>query len=226
MSKLAFDYSKWDNLDTDDSDAEPAPAPIQQEDDTQQKGWRPHADPILQVKDLSKFVISYELEAVFDAQAFDKGTPRAKRALRAVLKGNLARLDSTLAWDYDRAEEAFAKDIKPSVNTTECCYILFRTKTWALFVWAPTDHVDADAYTSRALELREALGGQIRIPNVFSWFRHEDVVLDKSVTDAPALSLSIEQAGGVEGVVSPAERSKGAAVPSTVPDPPAPRSAL
>ena len=29
MSKLAFDYSKWDNLDTDDSDAEPAPkAPI------------------------------------------------------------------------------------------------------------------------------------------------------------------------------------------------------
>ena len=226
MSKLAFDYSKWDNLDTDDSDAEPAPTAPIQEDDTQQKGWRPHADPILQVKDLSKFVISYELEAVFDAQAFDKGTPRAKRALRAVLKGNLARLDSTLAWDYDRAEEAFAKDIKPSVNTTECCYILFRTKTWALFVWAPTSHVDADAYTSKALQLREALGGQIRIPNVFSWFKHEDVVLDESVTDAPALSLSIEQAGGVEGAASPAERPKGAAVPSTVPDPPPPRSAL
>ena len=32
---------------------------------------------------------------------------------------------------------------------------------------------------------------------MFSWFTHEDVVLDKSVTDAPALSLSIEQAGGV-----------------------------
>ena len=46
MSKLAFDYSKWDNLDTDDSDAEaPTITPIQ-EDDTQQKGWRPHADPI------------------------------------------------------------------------------------------------------------------------------------------------------------------------------------
>ena len=28
-------------------------------------------------------------------------------ALRAVLKGNLARLDSTLAWDHDRAEDAF-----------------------------------------------------------------------------------------------------------------------
>ena len=38
-------------------------------------------------------------------------------------------------------------------------------------------------------------------------------MLDKSVTDAPALSLSIEQAGGVEGVVSPAERSRGAAAP-------------
>ena len=101
MSKLAFDYSKWDNLDTDDSDADEPKAPIQQEDETQQKGWRAHADPILQVKDLSKFVLSYELEAVFDAQAFDKGTPRAKRALRAVLKGNLARLDSTLAWDHD-----------------------------------------------------------------------------------------------------------------------------
>ena len=63
MSKLAFDYSKWDNLDTDDSDAEPAPAPIQQEDEPQQKGWRAHADPILQVKDLSQFVLSYELEA-------------------------------------------------------------------------------------------------------------------------------------------------------------------
>ena len=226
MSKLAFDYSKWDNLDTDDSDAEPAPTAPIQEDDTQQKGWRPHADPILQVKDLSKFVISYELEAVFDAQAFDKGTPRAKRALRAVLKGNLARLDSTLAWDADRAEDAFVHDIKPNVSTTECCYILFRTKTWALFVWAPTSHVDADAYTSRALELREALGGQIRIPNVFSWCKHEDVVLDSNVTDAPALSLSIEQAGGVEGAVSPAERPKGAAVPSTVPDPPPPRSAL
>ena len=138
MSKLAFDYSKWDNLDTDDSDAEAPAAPIHQEDDTQQKGWRAHADPILQVKDLSKFVISYELEAVFDAQAFDKGTPRAKRALRAVLKGNLARLDSTLAWDHDRAEDAFMHDIKPNVSTTECCYILFRTKTWALFVWAPT----------------------------------------------------------------------------------------
>ena len=74
--------------------------------------------------------------------------------------------------------------------------------------------------------MREALGGQIRIPNVFSWFKHEDVVLDESVTDAPALSLSIAQAGGVEGVASPAERSKGAAVPSHVPDPPAPRSAL
>ena len=154
MSKLAFDYSKWDNLDTDDSDAEEPKAPIQ-EDDTQQKGWRPHADPILQVKDLSKFVISYELEAVFDAQAFDKGTPRAKRALRAVLRGNLARLDSTLAWDHDRAEDAFLSDIKPNVSTTECCYILFRTKTWALFVWAPTNHVDADAYTSKALQLRE-----------------------------------------------------------------------
>ncbi len=225
MSKLAFDYSKWDNLDTDDSDAEPpAPAPSQEEEIT--KGWRAHADPILQVKDLSKFVISYELEAVFDAQAFDKGTPRAKRALRAVLKGNLARLDSTLAWDADRAEDAFVHDIKPNVSTTECCYILFRTKTWALFVWAPSNHVDADAYTSRALELREALGGQIRIPNVFSWCKHEDVVLDESVTDAPALSLSIAQAGGVEGVASPAERSRGAAVPSTVPDPPAPRSAL
>ena len=78
MSKLAFDYSKWDNLDTDDSDAEEPKAPIQ-EDDAQQKGWRPHADPILQVKDLSKFVISYELEAVFDAQAFDKGTARPTR---------------------------------------------------------------------------------------------------------------------------------------------------
>ena len=226
MSKLAFDYSKWDNLDTDDSDAEPAPTAPIQEDDTQQKGWRAHADPILQVKDLSKFVISYELEAVFDAQAFDKGTPRAKRALRAVLKGNLARLDSTLAWDHDKAEDAFLSDIKPNLSTTECCYILFRTKTWALFVWAPSNHVDADAYTSRALELREALGGQIRIPNVFSWCKHEDVVLDESVTDAPALSLSIEQAGGVEGVASPAGRSRGAAVPSTVPDPPAPRSAL
>ena len=182
------------------------------------------------MKDLSKFVISYELEAVFDAQAFDKGTPRAKRALRATLKGNLARLDSTLAWDHDRAEDAFhrTKDIKPNVSTTECCYILFRTKTWALFVWAPTNHVDADAYTSKALQLREALGGSIRIPNVFSWFKHEDVVLDRSVTDAPAFqSLPIEQAGGVEGVVRRRRsKSKGAAVPSTVPDPPAPRSAL
>ena len=44
MSKLAFDYSKWDNLDTDDSDAEPpAPAPSQEED-PQQKGWRAHAE--------------------------------------------------------------------------------------------------------------------------------------------------------------------------------------
>ena len=110
-----------------------------QEDETQQKGWRPHADPILQVKDLSKFVISYELEAVFDAQAFDKGTPRAKRALRAVLKGNLARLDSTLAWDHDRAEDAFAKDIKPSVNTTECCYILVPDEDVGLICLGPNE---------------------------------------------------------------------------------------
>ena len=45
MSKLAFDYSKWDNLDTDDIDAEEPKAPIQQEDETPQKGWRAHADP-------------------------------------------------------------------------------------------------------------------------------------------------------------------------------------
>ena len=58
---------------------------------------------------------------------------------------------------------------------------------------------------------------------MFSWFKHEDVVLDKSVTDAPALSLSIEQAGGRFRRRVPGEhRSKGAAVPSTVPDPPAP----
>ena len=73
MSKLAFDYSKWDNLDTDDSDAEEPKAPIQQEDETPQKGWRAHADPILQVKDLSKFVISYELEAVFDVRLLIRG---------------------------------------------------------------------------------------------------------------------------------------------------------
>ena len=56
MSKLAFDYSKWDNLDTDDSDAEEPKAPIQ-EDDTQQKGWRAHADPA------SPFAVPFALSA-------------------------------------------------------------------------------------------------------------------------------------------------------------------
>ena len=38
MSKLAFDYSKWDNLDTDDSDAEEPKAPIHEEDGNPAKG--------------------------------------------------------------------------------------------------------------------------------------------------------------------------------------------
>lgn len=220
MSKYTTNYSKWDDLDTDDSDAEP-PAP-EPEPEPEGPGWRAHADPVLAVKELSKLVLSYELEDVFDAQAFDKGTPRAKRALRCVLKGNLARLNATLAWGAG-ADADFETYIKPNLTTTECCYVLFRTKTWALFVWAPACHVEADAYLATALPFREALGGNIRIPNVFSWTKHGDVRLDAMVTDAPALSLS---AADVEGAVSAAARARGPAVPASVPDPLPPMSAM
>ena len=205
MSKLAFDYSKWDNLDTDDSDAEEPKAPIQ-EDDIQQKGWRAHADPILQVKDLSKFVLSYELEAVFDAQAFDKGR-RAKEHC-GCFEGQLgSALDSTLAWDTTGRKKPSRRT--SSVSKHDGVAIFSSERRRGPYWRGPQQRVGG-------LRTRQSAAGRrwagLRILNVFSWCTHEDVVVKRASRTRRLVFISRT---GRRRRACPRRSGRGAAVPST-----------
>ena len=101
--------------------------------------WQPYTDETAAAAasgaTAERFVLSFELEAVYDAVAFSFDT----RALRAaVSESGVVSLVATLPYDSDAtAEEAFSRDVEPSLKDDEACFLLFRTKTWALATWAP-----------------------------------------------------------------------------------------
>ena len=135
-------------------------------------------------------LLDLELEAEFDAQAFAKGGPQAVRALFAKIKdGRIFVLARTVAWDYTKTvREAFEQDVRTRLVDGEALYVLFRTATWALMTFAPDGARDRALYLTSAAELRSALGGVLRIPNVFIWCSLDEVCLDSAVVAAPALS--------------------------------------
>ena len=112
-------------------------------------------------------VLSFELEAVFDEQSFTK----AKRALRARLRGGVVALDATLAHDDDEnADDAFAV-VRAALRDDEACFVLFRTRTWALISFMPPDAPGPECalYDASCAKLQALLGGESRVPNVRRW---------------------------------------------------------
>lgn len=135
-------------------------------------------------------LLDLELEAEFDAQAFAKGGPDALRALFAKIRdGRTYVLVHAVSWDYNKtAREAFEQDVCPYLVDDKACYLLFRTATWAMMTFAPEGANDRALYLTAADELRSALGGALRIPNVYTWSSLHEVRLDSTVVEAPALS--------------------------------------
>lgn len=167
-------------------------------------------------------VLSFELEAVFDEQSFTK----AKRALRARLRGGVVALDATLAHDDDEnADDAFAV-VRAALRDDEACFVLFRTATWALWTWAPAGAADGDAYVAAAAALRADLGGDVRIPYEAKWRSPDDVALDRRVVQA--LPLGYDRLVEVEGGHGSRDRDapEVSPEPREVPDPREVRYAL
>ena len=135
--------------------------------------------------------VAEELDSIFDAQAFVKGTPSALRALRVRIQdGNRFVLSGSLGWDYEASvEKAFDDDVRPMLIENEACYILFRTATWALMTFAPEGAHDSSRYIAGEPALREGLGGAPRIPNVYTWRTSAEVTLHTDVVNARPLSF-------------------------------------
>jgi len=148
--------------------------------------WEPYADECdaAAAVDGASFVLSFEAEAVYDAQAFS----RDYRCLKLRLANGVVALAATLAYDGETtAEESFERDVSPTLEPGACCFLLFRIRTWALFTWAPATAADADAYLAARDELRVALGGSVRVPHAFAWRARSDAVLHECILSAGPL---------------------------------------
>lgn len=128
-------------------------------------------------------VLSFELEGTFDAQAFDSSF----RALRARCDRGIISLAETLAYDADATVEEAFEVVRASLREEEPCFVLFRTATWTLWTWAPPEAATSETYLAVRARLRRELGGSARIPQSIVWRAPGDVVLDRSVVDAPPL---------------------------------------
>ena len=88
-------------------------------------------------------VVSFELEAVFDAEAWSP----THRALRARLRdGGVVTLEASLAYDGDATVEDAFEAVRAALRDDEACFVLFRTAVWTLWTWAPPGAPDAQRY--------------------------------------------------------------------------------
>ena len=111
-------------------------------------------------------VVSFELEAVFDAEAWSP----THRALRARLRdGGVVTLEASLAYDGDATVEDAFEAVRAALRDDEACFVLFRTAVWTLWTWAPPGAPDAQRYLAARDALRGQLGGDVRVPHAAAW---------------------------------------------------------
>jgi hypothetical protein len=129
--------------------------------------------------------LDMELEAEVDSQAFGKEL----RAIKVRIDdSNNFVLSKTVPW-CDDPQQAMA-GVKAVLEAKEPCYILFRTATWALMSFIPSDAPGTECvrYSSACEKLQELLGGPQRVPNVRRWTTIADAKLDEEVELAPPMS--------------------------------------
>lgn len=135
--------------------------------------------------------VDLELEAEFDAQAFNSEEGPGLRAIKV-------RIDSDRSFMMDGSlprSASLADDFKQMVSTmlvdNQCSYVLFRTGTWGIFCFVPegAPSEEKDAYSSGSAKLIALLGGSLRIPNSRMWASQGEAVLDEEIEKAPPISM-------------------------------------
>ena len=156
--------------------------------------------------------LDMELEAEFDAQAFGPEL----RALKVRLddSGSSFVLTATVPWT---AEPARALDrVKTELlREDEACFVLFRTRTWALISFTPPDAPGPECalYDASCAKLQALLGGESRVPNVRRWASLAEVQLDEQVPPRVAVSAASLHARRVRCSACAARASAAAAPP-------------
>ena len=124
--------------------------------------------------------LDMELEAEFDAQAF--GPMLRALKVRIDEDGLTFVLASTVPWT---AEPAPALELVRAklLHETEACFVLFRTRAWALISFTPPDAPGPECalYDASCARLQALLGGGPRVPNVRRWASLSEVQLDDQV---------------------------------------------
>ena len=124
--------------------------------------------------------LDMELEAEFDAQAF--GPELRALKVRIDDAGSSFVLAATVPWT---AEPAAALELVKAelLREYEACFVLFRTRTWALISFTPPDAPGAECtlYDASCDRLQALLGGAPRVPNVRRWASLAEVQLDQQV---------------------------------------------
>ena len=124
--------------------------------------------------------LDMELEAEFDAQAF--GPELRALKVRIDDAGSSFVLAATVPWT---AEPAAALELVKAelLREDEACFVLFRTRTWALISFTPPDAPGAECtlYDASCDKLQALLGGAPRVPNVRRWASLAEVQLDQQV---------------------------------------------
>ena len=124
--------------------------------------------------------LDMELEAEFDAQAF--GPELRALKVRIDDDGTSFVLAATVPWT---AEPAPALELVKAelLRKDEACFVLFRTRTWALISFIPPDAPGPECarYDSSCAKLQALLGGAPRVPNVRRWASLSEVQLDEQV---------------------------------------------
>ena len=130
--------------------------------------------------------LDMELEAEFDAQAF--GPELRALKVRIDDAGSSFVLAATVPWT---AEPAAALELVKAelLREDEACFVLFRTRTWALISFTPPDAPGAECtlYDASCDKLQALLGGAPRVPNVRRWASLAEVQLDQQVCSCALL---------------------------------------
>ena len=134
-----------------------------------------------------------ELEAEFDAQAF--GPELRALKVRISADASTFELACTVPWSADPAQalEAVKADL---LREDEACFVLFRTRAWALMSFIPPDAPGAECalYDFSVDSLRLMLGGASRVPNLRRWSDLSAVTLDEQVEQALPMSYPPDEA--------------------------------
>ena len=129
--------------------------------------------------------LDMELEAEFDA-AF--GPELCALKVRVDDAGSSFVLAATVPWT---AEPAAALELVKAelLREDEACFVLFRTRTWALISFTPPDApgTECTLYDASCGNLQALLGGAPRVPNVRRWASLADVQLDQQVCSCALL---------------------------------------